>query len=405
VGCALPENSMKRFNEITAEGNPEFATTPKMMSMLDLNVDARAGWCILFETNFSKCKYLPTQKNHDTERLAEFLPCRPQWRSLTDMNFNKLNRNCARWDLVDKSQTCAPLEIEMRLQFKNTVRVKKLAKSLADKSELKHGQALDVVSQLCGCLNYNELQNLIDSQSDKILPDIVLSVQQRATLIGKLVTEAKINAGDAIDILENSRLLGNKSIGMKELIAVRTELFSLEYQKISGKRVKGEVGKVRNLMSRESVAILRKFDRPTRVITHKSANSSVADFEYTSPRIQLPFFIPMRLYLPYGHWIEKDGSWVLFSRDYFPLWRISKPHAPERLDPSERINFDSSNYYWGEHRVPWSDKALYDDLIEELENHGIRSLPRSVEILKLILEDDSIADFKDAVPPYSQKAA
>jgi hypothetical protein len=293
----------------------------------------------------------------------------------------------------------------MRIRFKSTTRVKKLAGNLVDHSELKHGQALDIVAHLCGYQNYNELLNLTNSLAVETVPDVTFSTQQRIALVGKLAVEAKISHGDAIDALENSRLLGEKSIGMKELIAIRAELFSQEYRQDSTKHKKGEIGKLRNLMSGEKVGILREYGKPTRVITHKSADSTVANFEYTTPNSALPFFIPMRLYLPYGHWIEKDGSWVLFSRDYFPLWRISKPKSPERLDPSERIEFDSANYYWGEHRDPYSNGALYDDLIEELENHGIRSLPRSVEILKTILDDGKIKDFRDAVPPYWRKAA
>jgi hypothetical protein len=280
-----------------------------------------------------------------------------------------------------------------------------LAGKLADANELKHGQALDIVARLCGYQNYNELMNITNSLNVENVPEISFSIEQRAAFAGKLAVEAKINPGDAIDALETSRLLGDKSIGMKKLIAVRTELFSLEYRKDTEKRKKGEIGKLRNLMSGETAGILREYGRPTRVITHKSANSTVADFEYISPRNLLPFFIPMRLYLPYGHWIEIDGSWVLFSRDYFPLWRIRMGCEPERLNPSERIKFDFQNYYWGDHRVPWSDAELYDELIEQLDEFGIRSLPRSVEILKTILDDDKIDDFKDAVPTYWFKAA
>ena len=289
----------------------------------------------------------------------------------------------------------------MRLQFKTTVRVKKLANNIVGLSKLKHGQALDLVANLCGYENYYELNSSLVAS----LPDIEFSTQQRVAFVEKLAAEVGISHGDAIHALESSRLLGDKSVGTKELIAVRSELFSREYRKDSLRRKKGEIGKLRNLMGGETVGILRKFGRLTTVITDKTANATVADFEYTSPRVHLPFFIPKRLYLPYGHWIEKDGSWVLFSRDYFPLWRIRSGRAPERLDPSERIVFEFSNYYWGDHRVPWSDKELCNDLIEDLDELGVRSLPRSVEVLKTILDDDKIKDFKDAVPSYWFKAA
>src|SRR5947209_15632905 len=44
--------------------------------------------------------------------------------------------------------------------------------------------------------------------------------------------------------------------------------------------------------------------------------------EVTVPKKTLFGFIPMRLRLPYGRWVEEDGTMVLFSRDYCPLWKM-----------------------------------------------------------------------------------
>jgi hypothetical protein len=293
----------------------------------------------------------------------------------------------------------------MRLLFNNTDRVKKLAALIEDFCILKHSHLLDVVAKICGYQNFHELQLICVPNESGPPADFSIKTSQRADYVDRLSVGANLSHGDAMHCLESSRLLGCQSAGMKELLAVRTELYSRAYQINALKRGKGEVGKVKSLPSGEAVGILRQFGRPTRVITNKSANTILADFEYTSVRNPLPFFIPMRLYLPYGHWIEKDGSWVLFSRDYFPLWRIRKEKAPERLDPSERIKFTFENHYWGRHRWPWSHPDLYDELIEQLDEHGIRSLPRSVEILKLVLDNDQIDDFSDAIPKYWMKAA
>ena len=102
-----------------------------------------------------------------------------------------------------------------------------------------------------------------------------------------------------------------------------------------------------------NIFILRHFGRPTRVITHTYANSTVADFEYVSPKTALPLFIPMRLYIAYGVWTEPDGSMVLFSRDYFPLWRLREGHAPERLFPWLWIKHVEQSWYWGDSNTPW----------------------------------------------------
>ena len=289
----------------------------------------------------------------------------------------------------------------MRLQFNNTVRVKKLADCLSIYSELKHSQLLDVISQVCGFNNFHELDNSCRMNNIDTAKEVSYSSDERVALVGRLTTEANINFGDALDALENSRLLGNKSIGQKRLLDIRAESYRREYQSGSMKRKKGEVGKLLNLPSGNNYGIFRWQDRAMHVITHKSANSIVASSEYLSPRVPLQFFIPMRLYLPYGHWVEKDGSWVLFSRDYFPLWRIRKDSAPERLDPVEQIQYESQIHYWGNHRWPWSHPDLYDELIEQLDEFGIRSLPRLVESFKRILDSNQIEDFRDVFKKFT----
>ncbi len=57
-----------------------------------------------------------------------------------------------------------------------------------------------------------------------------------------------------------------------------------------------------------------------------------AYFEVVTPRFPLPDFVPSRIWLPYGVWKLSDGSEVLFSRDYLPMWRVSSERT-ERLAP------------------------------------------------------------------------
>ena len=101
-----------------------------------------------------------------------------------------------------------------------------------------------------------------------------------------------------------------------------------------------------------NVVILRSFGRPTTVITQKNVGG-VADFEYISPRNPPLLFLPLRLYLPYGHWIETDRAKVLFSRDYKPMWRIREGMVVERLNPALWVRFREQVHYWDDNRTPW----------------------------------------------------
>ena len=75
-------------------------------------------------------------------------------------------------------------------------------------------------------------------------------------------------------------------------------------------------------------AILKKYDGPTQVIADIGPDVVVADNEVVFPKKTLPLFVPARLKLAYGYWTEADGSKVLFSRDYKPLWRLTEGRKP-----------------------------------------------------------------------------
>ncbi|TAK49866.1 MAG: hypothetical protein EPO23_01160 [Xanthobacteraceae bacterium] len=136
------------------------------------------------------------------------------------------------------------------------------------------------------------------------------------------------------------------------------------------------------------VVILRNFGRPTEVITHQ-AIMTIADFEYVSPRAARAFFLPMRLYLPYGYWTEADGSRVLFSRDYKPMWRLRDGHPIERLDPWLRIYFHQETHLWPSNEAPWSSKELKAFLDNYLIQNKIFLLPVLADALPLLVHDRS----------------
>jgi hypothetical protein len=126
-------------------------------------------------------------------------------------------------------------------------------------------------------------------------------------------------------------------------------------------------------------------------------DSIVANFEFASPIRQAPLFIPMRLHLSYGAWTEKDGTRVLFSRDYKPLWRLKAGETPARLNPWDRIQFEKQEWFWDDTTTPWSNEARFEHEMNRLQDFGVTALPRLVETLPYLVLRDDLTSINDAV--------
>jgi hypothetical protein len=158
----------------------------------------------------------------------------------------------------------------------------------------------------------------------------------------------------------------------------------------AGRRQRGAIGTLKSPGRNGEVVILRSYGRPTEVITDKNIGM-VADFEYVSPRKPPPMFLPMRLYLPYGYWVEDDGAKVLFSRDYKPIWRVRSNALLERMEPWLWIAHRSQVYLWDDARTPWSDRGLRRTLEAYLLEAGIQALPILADALPLLIHDDKVS--------------
>ncbi len=74
--------------------------------------------------------------------------------------------------------------------------------------------------------------------------------------------------------------------------------------------------------------------------------AEVLRHEITVPRMPIPKFEPMILRLAYGVWTEEDGSKVLFSRGYYPLWRKSPERHVTPEDPWRWIPHIKTEWFW-----------------------------------------------------------
>ena len=107
-------------------------------------------------------------------------------------------------------------------------------------------------------------------------------------------------------------------------------------------------------------------------------------------------FRPMRLYMPYGVWAEDDGSKVLFSRDYCPLWRISLDGKVSPEEPWRWINYVIRSNLWDPAHPPWLSRATERRVKEYMADLGVTGVPKLMGVIAGLLGDPGL-EITDAV--------
>lgn len=134
-------------------------------------------------------------------------------------------------------------------------------------------------------------------------------------------------------------------------------------------------------------AYLRRAGRPT-YLHFDTGLGERADFEVVTPRTALSDFVPSRLWLPYGVWKLKDGSEVIFSRDYFPMWGISEDRV-QRLAPWLWINgIVDQSHFWKAGGGNWTSSSVREMAISQLAAYRIFELPRLIDVMPQLFEAD-----------------
>lgn len=296
----------------------------------------------------------------------------------------------------------------MRLNFPNKIRPLNAAKSISSMTERTLSECQQAVAKLCGYRDLHELEAKVNDglpfELDQMLTPEAFE-QRQADMSKRFAEIFRCGLGDAQYLILQSRLTGDRPYRVNEQLSIIARALRLTQIPIVGTRARGSIGKLKSPGRNGEVVILKRFGRPTYIITHKTANATVANFEYISPRKSLQLFVPMRLYVPYGVWIEEDGTKVLFSRDYFPIWRIDPRGKVSRPNPWERIKYQSSDYFWGDADTPWDDNQVYNRCIERLEAlHLLGGLPKLVDVLPSLILEDSILDVVEAVETMKERA-
>jgi hypothetical protein len=289
----------------------------------------------------------------------------------------------------------------MRFVFPNLTRPKKSAKIIARNLSIPLASTQRAIARVCGYDDWYDFERShakgLTFELDQDLPHSEF-IERHTTLSLSLASELNVPDGDAQDALADCRLTGDRFASLYDQIELRLNCWRRTILPPAAKRSRGAVGTIKSPGWNGDVIILRSFGRPTRGICEKNV-TKIADFEYVSPRNPPPMFLPVRLYLPYGYWIEQNGAKVLFARDYMPMWRIREGAPPERLEPWLWIKYHDTVFLWDENRTPWESKELSRKLENLLAEFGVQALPIWADALPLLVHDDSLDTFSDAIEP------
>lgn len=273
----------------------------------------------------------------------------------------------------------------MRIHFSSTKQPKKAAKFLSEASSSSLSACQQQVAKSCGYRDWHDLEKSLCSINVATTQEV--SIETEVAVIVSISQALGLGAGDAQHTLTVARLFRAGPPNLQHELEVRRRLFQNLDNLPSEPKSAGCVVKMKAKGAPPQIGIVSSWGSTVTLITQARDASIVADYEVITPRKPLPLFIPLRLYFPYGLWTEKDGSEVLFSRDYLPMWRLRPGLAPERLDPWERVYQTSMTHLWEEEAVDLDQKGLGNEAIQMLHERGVRSLPKLVDVLPIMISE------------------
>ena len=273
----------------------------------------------------------------------------------------------------------------MRLHYPNATRPKKAAQRLSKlfpNKSLHHCQ--QAVATAIGYRDWYELEREHAMQRPSDLDHGLApnALEERIRVLSLRLAQAlQVPANDIQMVLPQLRLTGDPASTLDEHMA-----WTRSMREKLGPPARHKTGSVVRVKGRKDLTgYLCKFGQPSTILTDTSFGIA-ADFEVVTPRAPLPDFVPLRFWLPYGYWTLSDGSEVIFSRDYLPLWRVSE-RSFERLPPWLWIDEKVEHTWFKDEGVGnWSAPHVVAAARERLDRFKITKLPRLVDALPYVFE-------------------
>lgn len=270
----------------------------------------------------------------------------------------------------------------MRLQLPDLSRPKQAAKHLVRCSEgLTLASAHEALARGLGYRDWHELSTHPGPSTE-----VAARSDDALRIVGAIADAAGAADADVQYAVSRARLLAPTPWTLDDQLALRAVLWR---RRLFGPPGRGKPGTIVRDKSYGSNALgyLLQAGRPTSVL-FDAGRGERADFEIATPTTSPEDFIPSRLWLPYGFWTLRDGSEVLFSRDYLPLWRVIGG-VVERLDPWLWIEGKASETHFpAPGKSQWVSGPARDSALERLALHRIAELPRLIDVIAHLIEPD-----------------
>ncbi|MBY5436500.1 hypothetical protein [Rhizobium leguminosarum] len=281
----------------------------------------------------------------------------------------------------------------MRIQFLDLDRPKQAAKYLsrvAAEPKLSHTQ--EGLARVLGYRDWHDLS--ANFHDDRGIRPCDLSFEDSLHIILDLADILGLPYSEVQYVVSRARLLRATPWSLEEQMMLRSSIWRRRHFGAPGRGKPGTVVKDKAYGANTPV-YLRRAGRPTYLLFDTGLGER-ADFEVAMPGVVLPDFVPSRLWLPYGIWKLRDGTEVIFSRDYFPMWGISESRV-ERLAPWLWINnIVDQSHFWKSGVGGWAGTSVRQMAIDNLAAKRIFELPKLVDIMPQLFEAD-VDSMKDAV--------
>lgn len=287
----------------------------------------------------------------------------------------------------------------MRFHFPNLTRPKKAAKHLASVfSDISLSSIQRAVAVACGYRDWHELEVSHGAAESTVLDEQLPegAFRERAIALSRSLAAAlNVHDGDVQAALPDMRLTGNRPFTFDDHEAIRTACWRAGPIPWQSGRHPGVIFRIKSAgFSKTEPHWWRKSRGGVGFIDHSTSNGACATFEAVVPRTRIADFVPRRLWLPYGWMDMEDGSRVLFSRDYLPLWRIADGKV-ERLKPTAEMHVYRDRQWFPESGKPWSHGPAREAAERMLAEYGITAFPRLADVLPIMIMDEHI-DVKGA---------
>lgn len=279
----------------------------------------------------------------------------------------------------------------MRIYFPDLVRPKQAAKYLARAAaELNLATVHEAVARALGYRDWHELSIAAQPRSPATTEHV--SLRDALRIILKLADALALPEPEVQYAVSKARLLRASSWSLDDHMVLCTSIWR---QRVFGPPGRGQPGTVvrDRAYGSKAPAYLRYPGRPTYLLFDGGFGER-ADFEVVTPRSPLPDFVPSRIWLPYGVWELSDGSEVVFSRDYLPMWRIANERT-ERVAPWLWIKgIVAETHFMDPGTATWASGSARERAIGYLQRHRISELPRLTDIMPHLFdrEVDSLTD-------------